>query len=444
MSYPPRVVRRLTGAFAAGLVGLVAACGASGAPLAGASTAAVRPVILWYRVSRHSLPYTGGSVSFTVRVQHTNACRLVVAGSSAVSVSNSKSWQRCSNGILREPVTFGANAGRAARWVAFRAYLRRGSRTYWTALGSIRVNGAPTTSSSPVGTSVALGLTSSATDGETTSKLVDFTAVSSATCRYADGSSHPCPVPAGTVSWILDGADLGGNLTRQSSTLASCRATVGGATASDTCRVAFDTYGDQWVSAVYSSTSAAIVTRTLEVQLVAPVDMGAGHAYSAYDNVGSDSLEDCTMAAAADWIETAFGTVPSVQETIDAYWRAEAEYNGGKDVGLAVTDFFSFWQTTGIDGTHLTGTSPLDSDAAIETYLSDNVSGDDALIADATLPNGFPPGQTGAGHQWIIVGYSSYGPMIVTWGQEIQISWARFDSMTWFGQGDVFSITVTS
>jgi hypothetical protein len=437
-------VRRLKGAFAAGLVGLVAACGAPGAPLVGASTAAVRPVILWYRVSRHSLPYTGGSVSFTVRVQHTNGCRLVVAGSSAVSVSNSKSWERCSNGILREPVTFGTNAGRAARWLAFRAYFRRGSKTYWTSLGSIRVNGAPTTSSSPVSTSVALSLTSSATDGETTSKLVDFTATPSATCRYADGSSRPCPVPSGTVSWILDGANLGGNLTRQSSPLSSCRATVGGAIARYTCRVTFGTYGDQWVSALYASATGAMVTRTLEVQLVAPVDMGAGHAYSAYDNVGSGALEDCTMAAAADWIETAFGTVPSDQETIDAYWQAEAEYNGGRDVGLAVTEFFSFWQNKGTDGTLLTGTTPLDSDAAIETYLSKNLSGGDALIADASLPNGFPPGQTGAGHQWIIVGYSSYGPMIVTWGQEIQISWARFDSMTWSGEGDVFSITVSN
>jgi hypothetical protein len=34
--------------------------------------------------------------------------------------------------------------------------------------------------------------------------------------------------------------------------------------------------------------------------------------------------------------------------------------------------------------------------------------------------------------------------MIVTWGQEIQISWASFDSMTWSGEGAVFSITVSS
>jgi hypothetical protein len=31
---------------------------------------------------------------------------------------------------------------------------------------------------------------------------------------------------------------------------------------------------------------------------------------------------------------------------------------------------------------------------------------------------------------WIVVGYSDYGPMIVTWGQEVQICWAEFDSWT--------------
>jgi hypothetical protein len=51
-------------------------------------------------------------------------------------------------------------------------------------------------------------------------------------------------------------------------------------------------------------------------------------------------------------------------------------------------------------------------------------------MAAENLPDGFPYGQDGGGHFWIVVGYSDYGPMIVTWGQEIQISWSEFDAWT--------------
>jgi hypothetical protein len=41
---------------------------------------------------------------------------------------------------------------------------------------------------------------------------------------------------------------------------------------------------------------------------------------------------------------------------------------------------------------------------------------------------------------WIVTGYSGYGPMVVTWGQEIQLSWAAFNSWT----TGVWSVSVTS
>lgn len=68
---------------------------------------------------------------------------------------------------------------------------------------------------------------------------------------------------------------------------------------------------------------------------------------------------------------------------------------------------------------------PIDA-SDIETNLSNNY----VLIADETLQDGYPYGQTGGGHFWVVVGYSDYGPMIVTWGQEIQISWSDFGSWT--------------
>ena len=64
------------------------------------------------------------------------------------------------------------------------------------------------------------------------------------------------------------------------------------------------------------------------------------------------------------------------------------------------------------------------------------------LMAAENLPPGFPPGggAVGGGHMWLVVGYSDYGPMIVSWGQEFQISWAQFNSWT----TGVWSIGATS
>jgi hypothetical protein len=63
----------------------------------------------------------------------------------------------------------------------------------------------------------------------------------------------------------------------------------------------------------------------------------------------------------------------------------------------------------------------------LESELSENY----VLFATATLPAGYPLGDgQGGGHAWLVVGYSSFGPMIVSWGQEVQVSWANFDNWT--------------
>ncbi|MGA3354848.1 MAG: hypothetical protein ABSD85_16950 [Acidimicrobiales bacterium] len=277
------------------------------------------------------------------------------------------------------------------------------------------------------GTTVAMEFTSSATAGISTSLVVDYDASLTATCSYSDGSTAPCALPSGTLSWEIDGEDAGGNVTYLSSQLTNCTANVGGSTTESGCDVTWSTYGDQWLTATYSSPSASSIAQTLEVQVTAPVDYGSGLSYSTYGNVGPSAIDDCTMASVADWIETTLGTVPSDQDTIAAYWAAENEFNGGDDVGLTTDELFSYWTDSEIDGTDLTADNPVSIDESdVETDLSDNY----VLMASENLPDGDPYGQSGGGHMWIVVGYSDYGPMIVTWGQEIQISWSDFDSWT--------------
>jgi len=286
------------------------------------------------------------------------------------------------------------------------------------------------------GTTVAMDLASSAQNGSSSSLAVDYTASLTATCTYSDGTSGACAVPTGTVSYEFDGVDNGGNYTYLSSAASNCTTAVGGTTNVAGCNVTWDTYGDQWITADYTSSSTPTVSQTVGVEIVAPVDLAAGNSYSTYGNAGTGAVDDCTMATVADWIETTFGTAPSDQSTVSAYWAAEDEYNGGADVGLTSNQFFTFWTNTGIDGTYLTANDPVTGQSAVESALSNQY----VLIATENLPPAFAGNTVGGGHMWLVVGYSDYGPMIVSWGQEFQISWAEFNSWT----TGVWSIGATS
>jgi len=291
-----------------------------------------------------------------------------------------------------------------------------------------------TTTTTPVqATSIAVSLSVSPSDGTVSASLTgSYTATASATCGYSDGSTGPCSLPDGSISWQALGGDVGGNFMYPSTPFTACSGTVGPATTTNECDVNWNSYGNQWLSATYNSSpsdqlaSPLLVSYTLPVKITAPVDLGAGFTYGTYDNTGPQGIGDCTMAAAADWIQTTFGTAPSTEEVVNDYWAAEDQFNGGADEGLSITQLFSYWQSDGIGGTTLTGVNPI-SMSDVESELSDNY----VLFATAALPAGYPLGDgQGGGHAWLVVGYSSFGPMIVSWGQEVQVSWANFDNWT--------------
>ena len=193
------------------------------------------------------------------------------------------------------------------------------------------------------GTTVTMAFTSSATNGLSTSLTVDYTVSLSATCSYSNGSTAPCALPDGTVSGSSTAKTTAATSLYLSSPASNCTAAVGGSVTGDGCDVTWSTYGDQWFTATYTSPSASSVAQTIEVQVVAPLDFGSGLSYSTYGNAGPGAIGDCTMASVADWIQTTLGTVPSDQDTIDAYWAAEDEFNGGADVGLTPPQLFSYW-----------------------------------------------------------------------------------------------------
>lgn len=119
-----------------------------------------------------------------------------------------------------------------------------------------------------------------------------------------------------------------------------------------------------------------------------------------------------------------------------AYWRGEQAAHPGADVGLTATQLFAYWQTRGIAGTMLTSATPVPL-SGVEAHLTDV----QALLATAELPAGFPASSAKpSAHAWLVVGISGYGPIVVTWGEAVQLSWVQFDAWT----SGLWAITATA
>lgn len=274
---------------------------------------------------------------------------------------------------------------------------------------------------------------STAPTGISDSLAVTYRATVSAHCASNGQRARPCRLPPGRLTWRLDGADVDpGNFALRTRRAARCTRAVSARRRAARCVVDWPSYGDEWLTATYASRPSDHLagrleaSRTLEVELRAPVDLAAGHTFAPYDNTGPTALEDCTLAAAADWIEATFDTAPSPQVIVAAYGAAEDTYDAGGDLGLTASQLFAFWRDVGIAGTRLTSTAsvPLDE---VASYLA----GGHVLLSTAELPAGFPSGSTRpAAHAWLVVGDSARGPMLVTWGEELQVSWADFDAWT--------------
>lgn len=278
-------------------------------------------------------------------------------------------------------------------------------------------------------TSVALRLTSTAPSGITSSLDLRYTATVTSDCRLGDRSTRPCPVPSGTLTWRLDGGDTSpGNVTVSTRRIATCTSAVSSRHPSSGCAVHWPSLGDQWLTATYHARPgrSLVASATIEVGLAAPVDLAAGMRFAPYANVGPGAIGDCALAAAADLIEATYDTAPDPRAIVASYDAAEDAENGGRDVGLSAAQLFAYWRQRGIAHTRLTAVAAVATSA-----VASHLDGGEVLYATAELPAGFPAGSTGAAaHAWLVVGSSRYGPMVVSWGEELQLSWADFDAWT--------------
>jgi hypothetical protein len=272
-----------------------------------------------------------------------------------------------------------------------------------------------------------------------------FVAQLASICLYSTGAVASCGVLPGTVSWGVPDYRQGGNVGNQApQLLPGCASPVGGTTTRSHCTVPFRLLGDQQVQATYQTRpgdgSASTVTALTAVRLLAPVDLSAGMTYNSYQN---GDVNDCMMAAAADWVQTTWQHTPNPTQIVQTYWDLDRESNRGQTLPaggtpLSNVEIFQYWTAHGIAGTKLltvTANKTPMSQTAAEALLNRH----QALYTAVILPAGIVSA-TPEGHAWLVVGYSGYGPVVITWGAEVQISWAQFTRWT----GDVWTLTTTS
>ncbi len=186
-----------------------------------------------------------------------------------------------------------------------------------------------------------------------------------------------------------------------------------------------------------------IVRRLVIVQSRAPdvIDNYANvSTYGTYGNGANDAVGDCTLATAADILQTwdamrgmANGPL-ATQPFLDAY-HSLVGGPGGPDIGLTARQVLNYWQHTGIDNNMIASwhaISAYRNPALIEAALARN----GALYASVALPStdtdflplwsmaeapyGTP---VAGGHALAIVGYDARGPYFATWGGVQHATW---------------------
>ena len=143
--------------------------------------------------------------------------------------------------------------------------------------------------------------------------------------------------------------------------------------------------------------------------------------FATYGNT-SAQISDCTFAAAADWEELNLGNDPDPTEIGIEFSQA----GGTESSGLTADALFNYWRNQGIAGHKISGVSALPIDE-IDVEKAILKSGE--LLAAVNLSSG----QTTAGqypiegyHMFVVDGFTPQGPVIVTWGQTLQMTWQQW------------------
>jgi hypothetical protein len=145
--------------------------------------------------------------------------------------------------------------------------------------------------------------------------------------------------------------------------------------------------------------------------------------FPAYGNVAPATMPDCAMAAAADFIALTTGNTPNASEIGFDFAKA-----GGSGAGMTLRQLRNYWQNTGISGTTLNSWVSIGSAPQIVKKALRSKS---LLLVDMTFRSNTQIGNyqvSAASHAAVVDGFTPKGPLLVTWGTTIQMTWQQWNS----------------
>ena len=147
--------------------------------------------------------------------------------------------------------------------------------------------------------------------------------------------------------------------------------------------------------------------------------------YPSYGNDAKTGLGNCTFAAVANWEQIVLGIHPDARQLANEFAAA----GGSKNVGLTNDQVLNYWRDFGISSVYLKFATGYYIDAQNLKYALD-ASSVGALIAQIKFVAGGTFGGYYFSHEsfhWLVVdGYTSTGPVVVTWGKTIQMTWDQW------------------
>lgn len=145
--------------------------------------------------------------------------------------------------------------------------------------------------------------------------------------------------------------------------------------------------------------------------------------YQDYGNVFPLDLGDCSFAAAANWEQIVLGLTPDATSIENEFAAA-----GGTTAGLTSNALFEYWEQQGINGVIQTGLHRYTTDQAdVENSVRDY----GAMVVEFQFVANDGFGQyleIDPGYHFAVVdGFTPEGPLIVTWGQTLQMTWDQWN-----------------
>ena len=162
--------------------------------------------------------------------------------------------------------------------------------------------------------------------------------------------------------------------------------------------------------------------------------------------LGNDRCGDCTFAGAAHlsqcWVDNAdggaAGFLPDDRAVVAEYFA----FTGGRDTGCIELDVLKKWRSDGIVGHKIGAFAALEATSheplRQAVYLFGGaylgvalpLSAENQTIWDVPPRGPIGRGSPGSwgGHCVAAVAYNATGPIVVTWGQLVQMTWAFYDA----------------